>query len=85
MPELCKLPNIGKVLERRLNAVGVDDTQTLMELGSKQVFVKLNCLEKDTCFNTLCALEGAIQGVRWHYLSSEAKEDLKKFFDSFEK
>ncbi len=27
----------------------------------------------------LCALEGAIQGIRWHGLSKERKEELKQF------
>ena len=33
--------------------------------------------------NSLCALEGAIQGIRWHYLDCETKAELKRFFDSF--
>jgi len=42
-------------------------------------------LEGDTCFNTLCALEGAIQGILWHNLSDEAKADLKRFFEEVTK
>jgi DNA transformation protein len=30
----------------------------------------------------LSALEGAIQGVRWHHLSDETKADLKAFYHS---
>jgi len=34
------------------------------------------------CFNTLCALEGALQEKRWHYLHNKDKEELKRFFES---
>lgn len=83
MQRLSDLPNIGKTMEKRLAAVGINDIETLMKTGSKEAFIKLRLLEGDTCFSSLCGLEGAIQGIRWHYLTSESKEDLKKFFDSF--
>jgi len=28
----------------------------------------------------LSALEGAIQGIRWHYLDEDTKESLKEFY-----
>lgn len=83
MGDLNKLPNIGNVMKKRLAAVGINDVDTLMKIGSKDAFIKLRLHEGDTCFSSLCGLEGAIQNIRWHNLSSETKEDLKKFFDSF--
>lgn len=83
MQRLSELPNIGKTMEKRLASVGINDIETLMNLGSKKAFTKLRFREGDTCFSSLCGLEGAIQGIRWHFLSSEIKADLKKFFDSF--
>lgn len=83
MQRLSDLPNIGKTMEKRLAAVGINDVETLMQTGSKEAFIKLRLHEGDTCFSSLCGLEGAIQGIRWHNLSSETKADLKKFFDSF--
>ena len=83
MGDLSKLPNIGSVMERRLAAVGIYDVETLLKIGSKEVFIKLRQHEGDTCFSSLCGLEGAIQCIRWHNLSSKTKEDLRKFFDSF--
>jgi len=82
MDSLRELPNIGKVMEKRLAAVGISNVATLEKNGSKAAFVKLRLLEGDTCFSTLCGLEGAIQGIRWHNLSKETKADLKKFFDA---
>ena len=81
MANLNKMPNIGKTLEKRLQNVGISDAETLVTEGSEAAFMKLRLFEGDTCFSTLCALEGAIQNIRWHYLSNEKKNKLKKFFD----
>lgn len=83
MGNLNELPNIGKTMEKRLASVGINDVETLVKTGSKEAFVKLRLHEGDTCFSSLCGLEGAIQGIRWHFLSRETKEDLKKHFDLF--
>lgn len=82
MAKLSELPNIGEIMEKRLANVGIYDVETLVEMGSKGAFIKLRILEGDTCFCSLCGLEGAIQGIRWHHLNSETKEDLKNFFRS---
>lgn len=84
MTELTKLPNIGKTMEKRLAGAGICDAETLKALGSRAAFLKLRMMEGDTCFSSLCGLEGAVQGIRWHFLSGEDKRDLKKFFDSVE-
>lgn len=82
MGELTKLPNIGSIMEKRLAAVGICDVEALMKNGSKEAYTKLYLHEGDTCFSSLCGLEGAIQGIRWHNLSSQSKENLKKFFNT---
>jgi len=83
MNRLSDLPNIGETMEKRLAAAGINDIDTLMKIGSKEAFYRLRLVEGDTCFNALCGLEGAIQGIRWHYLNSESKADLKEYFDTF--
>jgi DNA transformation protein and related proteins len=83
MGRLSEMPNIGKTMEKRLTAIGINDIETLIKTGSKEAFIKLLLFEGDTCFSSLCGLEGAIQGIRWHYLNSESKADLKKFFNSY--
>lgn len=85
MGRLSELPNIGETMEKRLTAVGINDIKILMKMGSKEAFIKLRLLEGDTCLCSLYGLEGAIQGIRWHYLSSEIKSELKEFFESFKK
>ena len=82
MGDLTQLPNIGAIMEKRLAEVGIYDADTLKKIGSKEAFTKLLLHEGDTCFSSLCGLEGAIENIRWHDLSQETKDDLKKFFKS---
>lgn len=63
MERLSDLPNIGKTMEKRLAAVGINDIEIFMKMGSKEAFMKLHLLEGDTCLSSLYGLEGAIQGL----------------------
>ena len=74
---LSELPNIGKVLEKRLEAVGVRTPADLSEAGSLGVLQRLDAINDPGCLNMLYALEGALRGTRWHYLSPEIKAQLK--------
>ena len=82
MGELSKLPNIGKKLEEQLNEVGIYTFEELKKAGSKQVWLDIKAIDSSACYNRLCALEGALQGIRWHNLSEEIKCELKNFFSS---
>lgn len=79
MGELAKLPNIGKVVEEQLNEVGIKTVEQLKEMGSKRSWLRIKAIDASACINRLYALEGAIQGIRWHYLSDEIKSELKEF------
>ena len=83
MCELSKLPNIGAVLEQQLLQVGIDSPEKLAEIGSKQAWLRIRAMDSSACYNRLCALEGAIEGIRWHALSDAVKQDLKTFYSSF--
>jgi len=78
--KLISLPNIGKILEERLVEVGVDSVEELFALGSKKVFMKLVAKDSEACISMIFSLEGAIQGIRWHDLDREKREELKKFY-----
>ena len=82
MGELSKLPNIGKVLEKQLNDVGINTVDDLVNLGSKEVWLKIKEIDGSACLNRLMALEGAIQNIRWHNLSEEDKDNLRNFYNS---
>ena len=79
--DLTTLPNIGKVLADKLKVVGIDTVEKLQTIGSENTFIRLKTIDSDVCYNTLCALEGAIQGIRWHNLEKYKKEELKVFFE----
>ena len=79
MVQLHGLSNIGKVVEEKLKEVGIETPQQLIELGAEQSFIRLQTTDERACYNMLCALEGATQGIRWHNLSKERKEELKIF------
>nr|NQU93721.1 TfoX/Sxy family protein [Bacteroidota bacterium] len=80
MNNLTCLPNIGKTLAEKLLMVGITNAYDLKFFGSENVILKIATIENGgACINMLYALEGAIQGIRWHGLSNERKEELKSF------
>lgn len=82
MSQLSSMPNIGKVLEDQLIQVGIETPEQLMEVGSKQAWLRIKAIDPSACYNRLCGLEGAVQGIRWHGLSDQVKKDLKEFYSS---
>lgn len=83
MSELIKLPNIGNRLVEQLLQVGIDTPEKLKEIGSKQAWLSIKSIDPSACYNRLCGLEGAVEGIRWHFLSDEVKKELKEFYDRF--
>lgn len=81
MGELSKLPNIGRVVEEQLNSVGINTVDELMDIGSKEAWLKIKEIDDTACLNRLMALEGAIQNIRWHNLSETDKNNLKDFYN----
>lgn len=83
MKSLSELPNIGKELAKKLELVGITSEDQLKQIGSKDALARLSTLENSgACINMLYALEGAIQGIRWHSLTKDDKLDLLEFFRS---
>lgn len=78
--KIDQLPNIGKTLAGKLEQVGIDSQDQLISMGVEDTFIKLKTVEIDTCLNMLYALEGAIQGIRWHKLDKARKLELNEFW-----
>ena len=70
MEKLSDLPNIGPELEKRLLTIGISTAMDLKSMGSCKAYQGLRIVDTSTCINTLYALEGAIQNVRWHKLDT---------------
>ncbi len=79
-PELTDLPNIGKVVAEQLKEVGISTPEELRTVGVEQAFIRLQTIDEGACLCMLQGLEGAVQGIRWHNLPKERKEELKQFF-----
>lgn len=82
MGELRQLPNIGTTLEIRLKRVGIATAEDLIAIGSKGAWTKIKAIDSTACLNTLYALEGAINGVKWPDLSEGVMNNLKDFYKS---
>ena len=80
MGELTKLSNIGEKLEHQLNDVGITTFEELKQIGSRETWLRILARDPSACLMRLSALEGAIQGVRWHYLDEKTKKSLKVFY-----
>jgi TfoX C-terminal domain. len=82
MSELSARPNIGKEIERQLNAVNIHTYEDLVRIGSQDAWLRIKMRDPSACINRLMALEGAIQNIRWHHLSDEDKQRLRAFYEN---
>lgn len=81
--KLSDLPNIGQVLEKNLIKAGIKNPEELINLGTQKSFKKVKKFyNPESCLNMLYAIEGAVQGIRWHNLPEKKKEELKEFYHS---
>lgn len=71
--------NIGEETETKLIKVGIDSIEKLEKVGCQQAFLLIQTIDPGACLNLLYALEGAIEGIRWHDLSREKKQELLQF------
>lgn len=85
MGELSKLPNIGKVVEEQLNAVGINTVEELKAAGSREAWLKILQIDSSACIHRLRALEGAIEGVKKTMLPENVKKELKAFYEENKK
>jgi len=80
MGELAKLPNIAAKLESQLADVGITTVEQLKATGSREAWLRILARDPSACIMRLSALEGAIQGMRWHHLDDGTKKSLKEFY-----
>lgn len=83
METLSELPNVGKVLEADLRAVGIETPKQLREVGAEEVFMRIR-LQRDpgACLHMLYGIQGAVLGISDRLLPSETKEELRAFYRS---
>ncbi len=79
--ELTTLSNIGPKLADRLEQADIHNHNDLTAIGSIEAVLRIKEANLDACYNMLYALEGAIQGVRWHAIPKDERAQLKAEFD----
>ena len=77
--KLEDMPNIGEKLAGLLREAEIKTPADLQKIGSKGALLRLRERDPGACASMLYALEGAIQGIRWHYLTDYEKRELKEF------
>lgn len=82
MGELTRLPNVGKVLEKNLNDIGIFTEEQLRETGSKEAFIRIKMIDPGACLHMLYGLLGAIDGIKDSLLPESTKSELKAFYKS---
>lgn len=82
MGELTSLPNIGLVLEKELNDIGITTVEQLRHSKAEEVFIHLKLQNPDACMHKLYSIAGAIEGIRYTALGEETKKQLRGFFRS---
>ena len=83
MANLTSLQNIGKELERKLNAVGIMTAEELKSTGSEEAFIRLKAIYPEVCLVHLYALEGAVTDTEYNQLDEDVKRSLKTISDRF--
>ena len=81
MGELSKLPNIGAVVEKQLNEVGINTYDDLKEAGAEEAWLRIKAVDPSACIHHLLAFEGAIKGIKKTELPAERKAQLKDFYN----
>lgn len=82
MNDLIKLPNIGPVVAKQLNQVGIDSYEQLKKRGSKQTWLDIQHIDTSACIHRLYAFEAAIRFIKKSDLPPDVKADLKKFYNT---
>jgi DNA transformation protein len=81
MTKLCNALNIGKVLELKLNTVGINSLEELQQAGTENAFAKIMSIDKNAGRTILFSIDGAISEVPWHKIDKNRKERLKDYYN----
>ena len=84
MTKLSESLNIGKVLELKLENVGISSLEELKKVGSEEAFARVKQIDKNAGRSILFAIDGAVQGVKWHEIPEDRKNKLRDYFNELE-
>jgi len=84
MPDpIERLPNLGPYIARRLGEIGVDDVEDLRALGAVEAYARLKFkFGREISLNALWAIDAALAGIDWRWLSESRKAELRRELSS---
>ncbi len=83
---LRDLPNLGPRSEHWLQSVGIEDVDTLADVGPVEAYRRLRAAAvPGLSLNYLWAMEGALEGIDWRYLTPERRQELRDAVDDHPK
>ena len=85
MSDLSSMRNIGKEMEKKLKAVDIHTAQELIDIGSKEAFVRLKARDPKMCLVHLYALEGAVSDMEYNHLAGRRVVKWFEKINLFEK
>lgn len=77
-----RMLGLGSSMERKLREVDINSAEELIEVGSREVVLRLKTLYPNTCIVILYYLEAAIQGINIKQLDAVHKRELKRWFSN---
>ena len=77
---LSNLVNIGPKLESLLVNSGIEDVETLHNLGAAEAAYRIFRYDPESNIR-ITALEGAIRGIRWNSIPAEDRKELEQQFE----
>ena len=80
--DLTTMKNIGAEMKRKLEFIGISNSEELSSVGSKEAYLRLKFAYPEICLVHLYALQGAIDNLNFNMLSAETKNELKEFCDN---
>jgi DNA transformation protein len=75
---LEEIVNIGPALAHDLRGVGIEDAETLRDVGPTTAWVRLNAAGSCNCLHSLLALVGAVRGVRWMEIAPDERDAVAR-------
>ncbi len=72
------LPNLGPVTRRWLADVGIEDEDTLREVGAVAAYVRLRFAQGRVSLNALYAMHAALRGIPWTALGEDERAELRR-------
>ena len=79
MSNVSTLPNIGKVIEGKLNKIGIDSAEEFLARDPYMIFEELlRNVDPTLCRCALASIVGASKKEKWHLVMKEAVATFEK-------